>query len=283
WMCDDGRLSYTDVEDETRIRRARVRGPQPSSAPPASRAGGGNAGEVPWDMAVDAAAERLRQARDMHGAASLAAVASAHVTNEDLFLFGKFAREVLGVEETGMIVPAWEPDGFLIQAEKAPNAAGARAIGIGGAEEARNILARCAKGEVKALLVLGADLLGADDGEKVLAALEHVETIVCVDTHESEISRLAHIVLPAQSFAEKDGTLTNAGGRVQRIRPAIRPVGEALPEWEILSRIAARMGARFPCSTPREVLKELAGAVPVFAGVSLESVGTHGVPLSRRA
>ena len=72
----------------------------------------------------------------------------------------------------------------------------------------------------------------------------------------------------------------NAKGRVQRIRPAIQPPGEALPEWEILSRVSARMGNPFPHSSSRELLKELAGAVPAFARVTLESVGTHGVPLS---
>ena len=122
-------------------------------------------------MAVDAAAAALRQARDHDGAPALAAVASAHATNEDLFVFTKFTRSVLGVERTGMVVPAWEPDGFLIEAEKAPNAAGARAMGIGGEEEARAIVERCERGEVKALVVLGADLLLAGPREKVIAAL----------------------------------------------------------------------------------------------------------------
>ena len=91
---------------------------------------------------------------------------------------------------------------------------------------------------------------------------------------------MAHFVLPASSFAEKDGTMTNAKGRVQRIRPAIRPPGEALPEWEILARLAARMGQPLPYSEPRDILKELAGEVPAFARVTPESVGTQGVALA---
>lgn len=280
WMCDDGRLSYRRLQADDRILRARAVEPRVPDARPGSSANEELAREVPLDMAVGIAAERLRNARDAQGAHALAAIASAHVTNEDLFLFLEFTREVLGLERTGMIVPTWEPDGFLIQEEKAPNAAGARAMGIGGAEEARDILARAERGEVKALLVLGADLLLAGDREKVLSALRKIETIVCLDTHESDLSRLAHVVLPAQSFAEKDGTFTNAKGRVQRIRPALRPAGEALPEWEILSRVSARMGNPFPHSSPRELLKALAGAHPAFARVTLESVGTQGAPLS---
>lgn len=280
WMCDDGRLSYRRLQADDRILRARAVEPRVPYARPGPSANEEPAREVPLDMAVGIAAERLRNARDAQGAHALAAIASAHVTNEDLFLFLEFTREVLGLERTGMIVPTWEPDGFLIQEEKAPNAAGARAMGIGGAEEARDILARAERGEVKALLVLGADLLLAGDREKVLSALRKIETIVCLDTHESDLSRLAHVVLPAQSFAEKDGTFTNAKGRVQRIRPALRPAGEALPEWEILSRVSARMGNPFPHSSPRELLKALAGAHPAFARVTLESVGTQGAPLS---
>ncbi|MDP3937351.1 MAG: 2Fe-2S iron-sulfur cluster-binding protein [Deltaproteobacteria bacterium] len=269
WMCDDGRLSYGHVQAEDRIRAARM-----------IEAPGQPAAEVPLDMAVDATAAALRQARDNDGASALAAVASARATNEDLFVFTKFVRGVLGVERSAMVVPAWEPDGFLIQAEKAPNAAGARAMGVGGEDEARAILDRCERGEVNALIVLGADLLLAGEREKVLTALRKVPTIVCLDTHESELSRIAHFVLPACTFAEKDGTMTNVKGRVQRIRPAIRALGDALPEWEILGRLAARMGQPLPSGEPREILKELAGEVPAFARVTPESVGTQGVTLT---
>jgi NADH-quinone oxidoreductase subunit G len=276
WMCDDGRLSYARVQAADRIRAPRVR-----DAAPAGGAPGEESPEIPWDLAVETAARRLTEIREIHGERALGAIASAHATNEDLFLFQKFVRETLGAETPGMVVPAWEPDGFLIQAEKAANAAGARAVGIGGEEEARAILARCQRGEVRALVILGSDLLLADRPEKVLAALARVETIVCLDSHESELTRAAHVVLPVQTFAEKEGTLTNVKGRVQRIRPAIRPVGEALPEWEALSRIAACMGQPFPYRSADELLKELAGEIPAFGRVTPESVGAQGVPLTR--
>jgi predicted molibdopterin-dependent oxidoreductase YjgC len=197
-----------------------------------------------------------------------------------LFLFLTFCREALGVGRPGMVVPQWEPDDLLIKEEKAPNAAGARALGIGDADDVRATLARCERGEIDALVVLGSDLLLADDRDRVLAALAKVGTIVCLDTHESDVSRIAHVVLPAQGFAEKDGTMTNGKGRVQRIRPAIRPVGEAKAEWEIVSLLAARMGNAFPFASPAEILKELAERTPSFRGITLENVGSQGVPLA---
>ncbi len=272
WMCDDGRLSYGRVQAADRIRAPRVRDAAP----------GEGAGEAPWDLAAKTAARRLKEIREIHGDRALGAIASAHATNEDLFLFLKFARETLGAGTPGMVVPSWEPDGFLIQAEQAANAAGARALGIGGEEDARAILARCQRGEVRALVILGSDLLLADSPEKVLASLGRVEMIVCLATHESDLTRAAHVVLPVQTFAEKDGTFTNVKGRVQRIRPSIRPVGEALPEWEAISHIAACMGQPSPYRSAGELLKELAGEIPAFRGVTPESVGTQGVLLTRK-
>ncbi len=272
WMCDDGRLSYHRIQSADRIRLPRIRDDAPGE-------GTISQATAPWDIAIEAAARRLRDARDVRGAAALGAVASAHATNEDLFLFLKFCREVLGVERPGMVVPEWEPDDLLIKEEQAPNAAGARAMGIGDADDARATLARCERGEIDALVVLGSDLLLAADRERVLAALAKVGTIVCIDTHESDLSRIAHVVLPAQGFAEKDGTLTNGKGRVQRIHPALRPVGEARAEWEILGLLAARMGHAFACASPAAILKELAQEVPAFRGITLERVGSQGVPL----
>ena len=268
WMCDDGRFLYHRVQSSDRIRHPRLRDAV------------GTLQDTPWDLAIETAARHLQEVRDVQGAAALAVMASPHATNEDLFVLQKFAREVLGVEAPGLVVPTWEPDGLLIQEEKAPNAAGARAMGIGGLKEARSILARCVRGEVRAMVILGSDLLLADEQSRVLDALSRVATIVVVDTHESDLSRIAHFVLPAQSFAEKDGTWTNGKGRIQRIRPAIRPVGESRPEWEIISLLAARMGQPFPYRSPAEILKELSNEVPAFRGLSQERVGNQGVPLS---
>jgi len=272
WICDDGRLSYHAIQSADRIRQPRLRDDMQDE-------GAISQATAPWDIAIEAAARRLRIARETRGSAALGAVASAHATNEDLFLFVKFCREVLGVERPGMVVPTWAPDDLLIREEKVPNAAGARALGIGGADDARATLARCERGEVDALVVLGSDLLLALDRPEVLSALARVGTIVCIDTHESDLSRMAHVVLPAQGFAEKDGTMTNIKGRVQRIRPAIRPVGESRAEWEILGLLSARMGHPFAFASPAALLKELASEVPAFRGITLERVGSQGVPL----
>jgi NADH-quinone oxidoreductase subunit G len=287
WMCDDGRLSYKRIQAPDRIRLPRLRADLPGD-PAVVQV------DAPWDLAIQTAARRLEDARGAAESARFGAVASAHATNEDLFVFRKFCRELLGVDRPAMVVPLWEPDDLLIKPERAANGAGARALGVGGAEEARDLLARCGRGEVDALVVLGSDLLRVDDPgapldpaegapagcDRVLAALARVGTLIAIDSHESAISAIAHVVLPAQSFAEKDGTLTNWKGRVQRIRPAIRPVGEARAEWEIVSLLAARMGHAFPYRSAAEILKEIGNEVAAFQGVTRESVGSSGIALT---
>ena len=82
-------------------------------------------------------------------------------------------------------------------------------------------------------------------GSGVREALEKVELLVCQDPFLTETGRLAHVVLPATTFAEKDGTFTNLEGKVNRVRPALEPYEEARPDWEIFAALG-RLGAFWP-------------------------------------
>ena len=74
---------------------------------------------------------------------------------------------------------------------------------------------------------------------EVKAALERLELLVCQDPFLTETARLAHVVLPACTYAEKEGTFTNLEGKVLRIRQAMDPIGESLPDWHIMTAIAS--------------------------------------------
>jgi predicted molibdopterin-dependent oxidoreductase YjgC len=82
----------------------------------------------------------------------------------------------------------------------------------------------------------------------------------------TETARLANVILPAASFAEKEGTFTNFEGRVNRLRKAIEPLGESLPDWEIILRLAEKMGCPLPFSSLRQVMDEIEGLVPLYEG-----------------
>jgi formate dehydrogenase major subunit len=87
--------------------------------------------------------------------------------------------------------------------------------------------------------------------------LASLDFLVVQDMFLSDTARLADIVLPAASFAEKEGTFTNFEGRVQRVQKAIAPLGESLPDWKIILRLADKMGSPMPYSSPQEVMDEI--------------------------
>ena len=85
------------------------------------------------------------------------------------------------------------------------------------------------------------------------------------------------LVLPAASFAEKDGTFTNCERRVQRIYKAFEISQEIKPDWLIFSEVSARLGGGAPFFSPRDILRAIAAQVPVYANINLKSLGDEGI------
>ena len=127
-------------------------------------------------------------------------------------------------------------------------------------------------GRLKAMFIMGENPMVSDpDIIHVKAALQSLEFLVVQDIFPTETSRLAHVVLPAASFAEKDGTFTGTDRRIQRVRKAIEPVGQSRADWEILYALAKEMGSGlFNYSHPAEIMKEIASLTPIYAGISYE-------------
>ena len=80
----------------------------------------------------------------------------------------------------------------------------------------------------------------------------------------TETAELATVVLPAASFAEKEGTTTNFEGRVQKLREAMKPPGESLPDWKIITHLSNTMGYPMPYSSARQIMQELAELTPLY-------------------
>jgi len=132
-------------------------------------------------------------------------------------------------------------------------------------------------GQIKALYLAGE--------VPPLAELANLEFLVVQDILPTENLQYAHVVLPATTFVEMDGTLTNLEGRVQRLRQAIPPVGMSRPGWMIVRDIARRMGELGACDlgpgnwdyqSAADVMAEIAALVPAYAGISYETLGVSG-------
>jgi formate dehydrogenase alpha subunit len=126
------------------------------------------------------------------------------------------------------------------------------------------------EGKIKAIYLMGENpSLSDPDASHVREALRRLELFVVQDIFLTETARLADVVLPACSFAEKDGTFTNTERRVQRVRQAIAPVGASRPDWWIACEIARRMGARgFDFENPSQILGEVTTVTPSYGGIS---------------
>lgn len=125
-------------------------------------------------------------------------------------------------------------------------------------------------GQIKALYIVGENpSLSDPDTTHVDQALSGLDFLVVQDLFLTETAKHADVILPAASFAERDGTITNTDRRVQLIRKAIEPPGQAMADWQIVSALAKKMGAAgFDYQSPEYVFEEIAEVVPQYRGIS---------------
>ena len=127
--------------------------------------------------------------------------------------------------------------------------------------------------QMRGFFVMGEDIVLSEPNVLELEkGLNNVDFIVMQDAFMNETARFADVILPAAVFAEKEGTFTNSERRIQRVRKAVEPPGEALPDWEILVMLANKMGANWSYKDPAEVYAEMVKDVPQFAGISHEKL-----------
>jgi formate dehydrogenase alpha subunit len=98
--------------------------------------------------------------------------------------------------------------------------------------------------------------------------LSKLDLLVCQELFLTETAALAHVVLPAASAMEKAGTFTNTEGHIQVVRPAIDPVGNSRPDWEILSALSVFLGAPLEYAEAKEILKEIRAVIPGYGSLS---------------
>jgi len=136
-----------------------------------------------------------------------------------------------------------------------------------------------ASGKMKALYVMGENPLVSDpDVGHVKKALENLDLLIVQDIFPTETTALAHVVLPAVTFAEKDGTFVSTDRRIQRVRKAIEPLGDSRSDWRIICDVANALGAAgFDYASSKEVFDEIAALVPLYAGVDYERIRENGI------
>jgi len=267
WMCDEGRLSYKATLEAPRIVN------------PEARAGSGFE-TIRLPDAASRVADRLRSA----GASGAAVIASANLTVEDLWIVKRLVAEA--IPSLRAVVPERQrgaDDGFLIRADRTANRKGAELLGFDvdrGGASTRSLLADAAAGKITTLLVLGEDLSTLPGGVAVLAAIGVTGGLVVVDPFVNGAAPHAGLRIPAAAYGEFEGTYVNVTGRAQRVRRGVTPRASSLPYWQFLSLVLGKLGVAAAFGAAPEILKEIAAAVPAFAGVTWTALRGSGLPLA---
>ncbi|MGB7836729.1 MAG: molybdopterin-dependent oxidoreductase [Terrimicrobiaceae bacterium] len=257
WMPDSHRLNFHDVNSEARLRDPRIKGDELPAT---------------WPKAVQAAAEQLQA-----NPKATAMIASARMTNEELFLARRLANG-LGIELFDVLPRPQEGDGFLISPDGNPNTSGAMLIGVA-TGKLPEIASGVASGTIKSLLVLGEDALECGISESDLAGLD---SLVATAILPNKTTANATVLLPAASWAEKRGSMINVKGRLQRLNQAISSPGSARSEWEILRDLLQATGGSNGIQTIDELFKQIAAEYSALEGLSLSRIGDLGIDLSAR-
>ncbi|HEY9166043.1 MAG TPA: molybdopterin-dependent oxidoreductase [Candidatus Kryptonia bacterium] len=294
WMCDSGRLtSFRDVNSVERINSPLVRKD-------------GTLQEVGWDEAIAHAAELIKPfPKD-----EIAVFGSAYASVEDNYVLQKFARQVLNTQNIDFIRHEdGTDDTMLIRADKTPNTFGAREAGVvsGKGIDSRKIFELISSGKIKALYIMDDDIAVSKEIEDLLARLD---LLIVNHWTLNKTTRLADVVFPSATFAEKHGTFVNFLGRVQLFKPAVSTLEqERVPgrynmsrldkfgspfdkwnmgarrnvrsSWEIVSAIGSLLGGKMRYQSAQKVFDEIAQTIPAFKGMSYQKLGDRGALLKK--
>jgi len=274
WMCDAGRLNYKWIQRKDRLKDVLVRGQKTT-----------------WTEALNEISDKLKKASP----GSVAIIASARQTNEELWLISKLKARLGAISDA--IPRVGEGDKLLVSDDKNPNTNGARLTGICFTEMGIN-LAKIAdgisQGKIKTLLVFGENIARrgvsnvqlreretisevVDDHGLTPELLGKLDTLIVSDILPNETTKLAHYVLPGCAHAEKRGTFTNTKGRVQKFMKAVEAPGDARPEWEFLHDLVHHVTGQNGFVTIEGLFNEMARDVSAFHGLTWAALGDTGL------
>lgn len=296
WMCDHGRLNtfrFVNASDRIDSPQLRI---------------DGSLKKAEWDEAFSYLSNRLKK----FSKNEIAVIGSAYTTCEDNYLVSKFAKSTLGtfnVDFIRHIDPSFADD-ILRTEDLTPNSRGAELVGVYPEKQGLDlsgIVSSIKNGKIKALYLIEDDILSFDSSLE-----EHLKKLELFIIHTSNYNKscdYADVILPAATYAEKNGTFVNIQGRVQRIRPAVATTEldrsldgmslsrldkfgtefdrwaqgkkfDAKSTWKILTNLSAYFGQKFKYQTSEDVFIDITKHISEFNGLDYESIGLLGKELS---
>ncbi len=255
WMCDAGRLNYKWIGREERLKEVRSQKSEVRS----------------WPAVIKELSEKLSKS----ATGSVAVIASARQTTEELYLLKKLATKLNAI--TDSVPRMGEEDKLLVNADKNPNTNGAKLTGIAGSELGANLKSIAdgiRGGSIKTLIVFGEDVTKAGISTDLLGKLD---TLIVSDILPNQTTARAHYLLPGCAHAEKRGTFINVKGRLQKFMKAVEAPGDARPEWEFLHELVHNVTGQNGFVSIEGLFNQMAKEIPALNGLEWAKVGDQGV------
>jgi len=176
------------------------------------------------------------------------------------------------------VFTAYQPVSNLDIAKKMEEAWGVSGLPTKVGLKVTEMIPKAHSGEMKALYIIGENPLVSDpDLNHAEKSFSHLEFLVVQDIFMTETAQQADIVLPSACFAEKEGTFSNTERRVQRVRKAVNPPGQAWDDWKITCEIAKRMGYSMSYTDSEAVFEEIRKVTPSYAGITYKRMEYEGI------
>lgn len=289
WLTDDARLNSYEFVNKNRIIQPLIK--QGAEHVPSS-----------WQEACQAVADGLISFKPNE----IMFLASAKATNEDNYAFMKLARQVVkspNIDFLEHIDKSFNDEFFLAVADRAPNTNGAIAVGIKSEEshiKAKELAESIKKGYVRALIVLEEDF---KNHEHIIETLDNLEFLVVLHYNHNKITQKAHVVLPASTYAEIEGTYTNKDRRVQHLSPALvtkenlrfmgmkmsrldkfgafndkwtqHELRDCKQSWRIIANISNLLGTDWKFKNSEDIFEEISIKIPLFANMSYDKIDEY--------
>jgi NADH-quinone oxidoreductase subunit G len=289
WMCDHGRLNTFKFINENRVDAPYIRSESELN-------------KTDWKEAVTRTTQLLKSFKKDQ----VAFIGSAYTSLEDNYMLMKFAASEFKNKEVSFFKYYDENfgDDILRRSDITPNSTGAETLGLKGNLAFTQLAEGIKNGKIKALYLLEDDIIEKDSSlQEVISKLE---LFIYHSTNFNKTSEFAQVLFPSATYAEKNGTVVNYNGKVQRLRPAVSTEemdrsfdgmaqsrldkfgtkfdrwaqgkkADAKSSWKILSMVASNLNSRSAkYQTAEDVFDEITKTIPQFRGFDYEMIGSSG-------
>lgn len=295
WMCDHGRINtFKFVNADDRIDGPFIKKENLLTS-------------VNWDEAISKTVSELKRFKPNE----VAVIASPFSTLEDNYALQKFSRQVLKTTNIFYIqhIKPGDQDDILIREDKTPNSTGLKLLGIDNSKNGLSIdtLPELINSRtIRCLIVVEDDVIDANNFMN--EAIKNLDFLLVFATNKNKTTEYADVVFPAATYAEKNGTMINFQGVIQRLRPAVATIEldrsldglaqsrwdkfgtqfdkwsrgrkiDARSDWKIISKISNALGYKFDYETSEDVFEEMTHTFKELSGLDYDRIGDNGYKL----